>query len=150
MYKVKYLFIILKYNYFLCSLDILFYFFQLTKKRCAREYNVNCLKVDFISSIEKLGKSTDFQILPGIRVISNADTFALQKADDSKMVFSANNVGEQLDDILVRRLVSYARSLSLNVQLFDKDQRKGKSFGFNLIPNLFTSVEGRGKIIILC
>lgn len=106
--------------------------------------------MDLISSVEKLGKSTDFQILPGIKVVSNADTFALQKAEDSKMVFSANNVGEQLDDILVRRLVSYARSLSLNVQLFDKDQRKGKSFGFNLIPNLFTSVEGRGKKIILC
>lgn len=118
---------------------------KLTKKRCAREYNMNCLKVDLISSVEKLGKSTDFQLLPGVRVVGNTDAFMSQRADDSRMVFSAENVGNQLDELLVRRLVSYAKSLSLNVQIFDKDQKRGKSLGLStFFPSLLATFEGRG------
>lgn len=124
---------------------------QLTKKRCSREYNANCLKVDLISSIDKLSKNTDFSILPGIRVISNPDIFASQKSTDLKMVFSVDNVNEQLNELLLRRVANYAKSLSLNVQIFDKDQKKGKSLGSNLLDNLirsFTTVEGRGNIFL--
>lgn len=127
-------------------------YFQLTKKRCARHYNMNCLKVDLISSIDKLSKSTDFNVLPGIKVISNPEAFASQKNADLKMVFSADNVSDQLDELLLKRLTNYARSLSLNVQILDKDQKKGKSFGSSMLENFIRSyytVDGRGNIFIV-
>lgn len=118
-------------------------FKKLTKKRCSRSYNMNCLKVDLISSIDNLGKNTEFSILPGIKVTSNPDVFASQKTSDMKMVFSADNVGDQLDELLLKRVTNYAKSLSINVQLLDKDQKKGKSFGSSMLDNFIRSVDGR-------
>lgn len=123
---------------------------QLTKKRCVRNYDTNCLKVDLISSLEKLGRSTDFQLLPGVKLVANTDLFLAQRSSDTKMEFSADNISQQLDELLKRRLVSYAKSLSLNIQIFDKDQKKGKSFGTSVFENLFRqSVEGRGNMFTI-
>ncbi len=112
---------------------------------------MNCLKVDLISSVEKLGRNTDLQLLPGVKIVSNADAFLAQKSMDTKMEFSADNVGQQLDELLARRLISYAKSLSLNIQIFDKDEKKGKSIGTSVLENLFRkfTVEGRGNIFLL-
>lgn len=79
--------------------------------------------------------------------MSNTDLFLSQRSSDTKMEFSADNISQQLDELLKRRLVSYAKSLSLNIQIFDKDQKKGKSYATSIFENLFPqSVEGRGNM----
>lgn len=111
---------------------------------------MNCLKVDLISTLEKLGPSTDFQLLPGVKLVANTDLFKAQRSNDAKMEFTTNNISQQLDELLKQRLVSYAKSLSLNIKIFDKDQKKGKSLGTSIFEDSFRqSVEGRGNMFYL-
>lgn len=68
------------------------------------------------------------------------------------MVFSADDVSDQLNELLLKRLTNYAKSLSLNVQILDKDQKKGKSFGSGMLENFIRSyytVQGRGNIFFI-
>lgn len=65
------------------------------------------------------------------------------------MVFVADRVSQQLDELLVRRLISYAKSISFNVQLFNEDHKKGKSIGNTIFDSLIGQyIEGRGNFTL--
>lgn len=79
--------------------------------------------------------------------MGDTDLFSAQRSSDTKMEFTTDNISQQLDELLKRRLINYAKSLTLKIQIFDKNQKKGKSLGTSIFDNSFRqSVEGRGNM----
>ncbi|XP_075210476.1 uncharacterized protein LOC142317811 [Lycorma delicatula] len=95
----------------------------IVKKTCLQEYSSACLKLDLIKILDRLSISEPLQLLPGVTLIQ-------KPADSPPPVNLRLQDSPRLDNYLYRRVNSYLRSLSLNVQILDDNVLKRlKTFG---------------------
>ncbi|RZF48333.1 hypothetical protein LSTR_LSTR010296 [Laodelphax striatellus] len=116
------------------------------KKTCQQEYSSGCLKLDLIRMMDKLESSGPLELLPGVTLVRAPPL-------DAKSLNAAaalpDSESPRLDNYLYKRVNSYLKSLSLNVQILDSNiLNKLKRFGqgaTELFAPETNSVTGRKK-----
>lgn len=105
-------------------------------KDCASTYSSTCLKLDIVNWVEKLNEQDNFNLLPGVSLVREANASA--KASTADIVAELardfpNDPDARLDAFLMKKVTGYLNSHSIKLNLFDptsvETARKGGGGG---------------------
>ena len=96
------------------------FFFQAVSSKCSVKYTSNCLLLDLSRLIDNLSRTSEFQILPGIFIVSNKS--AKIPADIFEQVLVSNQ-SEKLNiyTYIQEKLQRYLDSLSITWRIMDRN-----------------------------
>ncbi|KAL1494636.1 hypothetical protein ABEB36_010205 [Hypothenemus hampei] len=90
-------------------------------KNCDTAYTLTCLKLDIVSWVEKLNEEDNYNLLPGISIVKENETFNLNTADivaDLAREFP-NDPEARLDQFLMRKVTKFINNHSIKLKLWN-------------------------------
>lgn len=116
-------------------------------RKCSDQYSITCLKVEFNTFIDKLMTTRNFQILPGISLISSLNSTANKTDMPAEVAFSlvsSNNT--KLNSYLLQKLNKYFDSLSVRVNLLENPLIQNlKDYSYKTFIEFFNPIEETGN-----
>lgn len=88
---------------------------------CDVGYSVKCLKLDIVSYIEKMSNKEEFNVLPGVSVIREANSNENKTSEIvSELARSfPNDADKRLDGFVFAKITNFMKSHTLRLKLLD-------------------------------
>ncbi|XP_058120393.1 uncharacterized protein LOC131284931 [Anopheles ziemanni] len=97
--------------------------FSSSKKMCEQRYNVNCLKLELVSFLERVTNQKEYSLMSGVSVVRDPGANITRTADiiaEVTRIFPTNPE-KRLDEFLLTKLNDYLQTHSLRLKFMDDD-----------------------------
>ncbi|XP_062540340.1 uncharacterized protein LOC134208366 [Armigeres subalbatus] len=94
-----------------------------SRKICGHRYSVTCLKLDIVSFLERISDQPQYNLIPGVSVVRDANVNVTKSAEiiaEVSRIFPTDP-NKRLDEFLILKLNNYLRSHSLKLKLMDSE-----------------------------
>ncbi|XP_049548079.1 uncharacterized protein LOC125959302 [Anopheles darlingi] len=97
--------------------------FSSSKKMCDQRYNVNCLKLELVSFLERVTNQKEYNLMAGVSVVRDPGANITKTTDliaEVTRIFPTNPE-KRLDEFLLSKLNDYLQTHSLRLKFIDSD-----------------------------
>lgn len=93
---------------------------------CSKSYTTTCMKLDLVSWVERLSEEDNFQVMPGVSLVREADSARSNTADLVAELARdfPNDAEARLDAFLLKKVTGYLNSHTIRVRLFDEQDKQ--------------------------
>jgi hypothetical protein len=94
------------------------------QRDCSKSYTTTCMKLDLVSWVERLSEDDNYQVMPGVSLVREADSARSNTADLVAELARdfPNDAEARLDAFLLKKVTNYLNSHTIRVRLFDDDK----------------------------
>lgn len=96
------------------------------QRDCSKQYTVTCMKLDLVSWVERLSEDDNFQVVPGVSLVRDANSARANTADLVAELARdfPNDAEARLDAFLLKKVTGYLNTHTIRLRLFDEDDKQ--------------------------